>query len=198
MKIRFHLLLLVIICTLTYSCNKDSMNELSNNSSQAYYPNTIGSFWKYQRIDSIANSIDTITISIKSSVLINGRKYKVWTYEKANTVFDTAFIYTSKDSVIISASSYFYSPKVLLIPFRINEKWSSSGMPRDTSDVLGTTVINNFETFKLTRQVFGIDVSLYDVEWIAPYIGIIREDISEFSINKSMKESWKLLTYSVK
>jgi hypothetical protein len=190
-------LLFAFACLFAISCKKDSLND-SSNLKTGYYPNTIGSFWEYRRFDSISNSADTVIVRIKSNVFKSGKLYSIWTYETANAIFDTSFVYTSKDSVIISGSNNFFSSKILLLPYRINSKWSSSGMSRDTSIVEGTAVIDSFDTYKLSRQIFGIDLSMYDAEWLTPYVGVIRENISEFSIIRSKNESWQLIAYSIK
>ncbi len=197
MRVRFNLLLLAFASITATSCKKDSLND-SSNLKAGYYPNNTGSFWEYRRYDSISNSADTVTVRIKSTILKNGKLYSVWTYEKSDVVFDTAFVYTSKDSVIISGFNNFFSSKILLLPYKINSRWSSSGMSRDTSIVEGTARIDSFETYKLSRQIFGIDLSLYDTEWLTPDVGIIREDITEFSIIRSKNESWRLIAFSIK
>ena len=197
MKVRFILLLLAIACIATTSCKKDPMNNTTNLKA-GYYPNSIGTFWEYRRYDSISHSADTVIVRIKSNIVMSGKLYSVWTYEKSDVVFDTSFVYSSKDSVIISGSNNFFSSKLLLLPYKINSKWSSSEISRDTSTVEGTAMIDSFNTYKLSRHVFGIDLSLNDAEWLTPYVGIIRENISEFSIIKSKNESWRLIAFSIK
>jgi hypothetical protein len=194
MKINLWILLVIISSILLSCCNKDMLNDPKI----GYFPNAVGSYWEYQRFDSVSSILDTIFVRIKSTIQEYGRVYSVWTTEKSSIVLDTVLVYTSQDSVIFRGSTIFYSEKILLLPYKLYSKWNSSGMMGDTSFVEGTFTINALETFKISRRVFGIDLSLDDIEWLAPYAGILRKNIKEFNIIKPMNESWILIDYSVK
>jgi hypothetical protein len=194
MNIKFWILLLTVSSMFMTFCKKDVMNDPGI----GYFPNGIGSYWEYQRFDSISGISDTIFVRIKSTVRVNGKIYSVWTTEKSSMVFDTVQVYTSQDSVIFRGSAIFYSEKIILLPYKLNSRWNSSGTMGDTSFVNGTFTIDDLETFKISRRVFGIDLSLDDIEWLAPYVGIMRRNIKEFSIFKPTNESWILIDYSVK
>jgi hypothetical protein len=194
MKIKLWILLVTFSGILLSCCNKDMLNDAKI----GYFPNDVGSYWEYQCFDSISSISDTIFVRIKSTVHENGKIYSVWTTEKSSIIFDTALVYTSQDSVIIRGSTIFYSEKIILLPYKLNSKWNSSGTMGDTSIVEGTFTIDALETFKISRRVFGIDLSLDDMEWLAPYVGIMRKNIKEFNIIKPINESWNLIDYSVK
>jgi len=198
MKKQFWIILLFFTGFAMTSCNRDFLTNEAGNSQNEYFPNNPGTYWKYYRFDSISHSSDILCIRIKSTVLKNGKMFKVWTYENSSMVLDTSYVYTSQDSVIVMDSNILFSPKVLLLPYTLKSKWNSSGMTGDTTLVVKKEKIDNIETYLTQRRIFGIDISLKDEEWLAPYVGLVKENIKEFNLVRPRNESWILLEYSIK
>jgi hypothetical protein len=196
---RIHWLLLLAFVGLVMSfCKKETLLKSTDNSKALYFPNGVGSYWKYHRYDSITGTSDTIIVTIQSTVLKNGKTYSVWTYKKSPVVYDSAYVYCTKDSVVFMGTNFQFVENIILIPCTIHSKWNPSGMLGDTTFVIGQEKIGLLETFKLNHRIFGIDVSMNDDMWLAPNIGIIKEDIKEFNILKPKNESWQLIDYSAK
>jgi hypothetical protein len=194
----YWLFLMVSAGFLLTQCRNDLLVNSTNNSNAGYFPNGVGSYWKYQRYDSIGHTSDIVTVRIRSTVLKERKTYSVWTYEKACTVFDSVLVYTSQDSVVMIDSQMLYGKKVILIPYTVSSKWNSTGIMGDTSLVTGQEISGNIGTYKIVRRIFGIDVSLNDDEWLAPYVGMVKATMKEFSVVRQVNESLELVDYSVR
>ena len=195
--LRLTILLVLLGFTMTH-CLKDENNYVVYYPRPAYFPNCVGTVWKYLRTDSIKNITDTILVRVKSNVMNNSRPYSVWTYEKSSVVFDSVYVYTHRDSVIITGSHIYNSKKVLLLPYRLNSKWNSSGYTGDTTVVSSIERVDHFDAFKIIRHDFGVDLSVNDVMWMAPHVGLIQENIREFNLVQPRHEFWRLISYRVR
>ena len=198
MKTNLWILILVISSLLLTFCRKENTNNSVDNSTIGYFPNGVGSFWEYARFDSITNHSDTIFVRVKSTVLKNGKNYSLWTYEKSSMVLDSALVYASQDSVIMLGPDNFYSPKIILLPYTLHNKWNSSEIQGDTSYVEAQYLLESLQTFKIIRRFFGVDLSWNYDEWLAPHVGLIKENIKEFNLLRPKNESWMLIDYLVK
>jgi len=192
-------ILLVLLGFMMTQCLKDeNIYYYAYNPQPVYFPHHVGSVWKYLRTDSIKNTSDTVLVRVKSYVHNTSRPYAVWTYEKSAMVFDSVYVYTHRDSVIITGPHVFHSKKILLLPYRLNFKWNSSGSAGDTTIVSSIERVNHHDAYKVIRRDAGIDLSVNDVMWLSPYVGLVQENIGEFSIVQPRHEFWRLISYRVK
>ena len=193
------LTLLVLIGIVMTHCLKDENNNYyTYNQRPDYFPSNVGTVWKYLRTDSIKNVTDTVLVRVKSNVRNTSRPYSLWTYEKSSVVFDSIRVYIHRDSVIYTGPHIFNSKKVLLLPYRLNYKWNSSGNAGDTTVVSSIERVDHIDAYKVIRHDFGVDLSVNDVMWMAPNIGMIQENIREFNLVQPRHEFWRLISYRVR
>jgi len=192
-------ILLVMLGFMMTQCLKDENNYYyAYNHRPDYFPHDVGSVWKYLRTDSIKNASDTILVRVKSYVHNTNRPYAIWTYEKSKVVFDSVYVYTHRDSVIFTSPHIFLSKKILLLPYRLNSKWNSSGNVRDTTVVSSIERVNHFDAYKVIRRNMGVDLSVNDVMWLVPHVGLVQENIKVFNLVGPSHEFWRLISYRVR
>lgn len=159
----------------------------------AYFPNTIGSYWKYNVLDNINNIVDTLTVSIVSNSNLPGNVSATkWTYiYNSNPGKNFVKYIVLKDSSVFEYNSINDTQfiKKIQFPLEVGNKWFM-GNPWDTIPNLVTvdtarvvnkknvtfmqksyTVYTIIRTIKVLEGVFGEEPYEY-----IPGLGILREN----------------------
>ena len=181
------------------SCTEDDSNNILNDPD--YFPNTVGSYWVYERYDSLAEKKDTVTVSITGDTLIYGDNYNVWNYIYSYRI-DTLLVLQTNDSVI------FYNPRIdritqiYIVPFETGDIWTNPDHNVDSSyvsDVLDLTIdgINYHDAVFIERNAHDWNDYLTENIWIKPGIGLIKLERTHFVFGPYKIESWFLIEKSI-
>ena len=195
----------ILLCVLTLSqlsCKKHTTEPKHTAQTKIdYFPNEVGSQWKYSRFDSLSNVRDTITITIVDTTTINGMKMKIWQYISSK---DSAYI-QSKYVGILHDTIWFNSPYVtcsegLPLPFTIGTITSSFD---DSISVIQQDSISvPAGQFDTTYQIYlrcwcGDECGQRSNIWFSHNIGFVKIVLSSYDWPPPhyRKELWELISY---
>ena len=189
------MILISVITVILSSCEDQDINDQSNDSD--YFPNTIHSNWKYERFDSLTNSIDTIHVSITGDTLISNDIYKIWNYKYSDRN-EKLYVSQSNDSVIIFNTLIGRFDQIYIIPFEIGLGWINPDYHFDTSYVskiqnLSIDEITYQDVVLIERSAFCCNDYLIEKIWIKPKIGLIKLERKHFILGPYKNETWKLI-----
>lgn len=187
-----------------FSCKKDNTQLLANPGSE-YFPNSVGNYWKYKYVDSIANTSVFVEVNIiGNTVLPGGQNAKIWTYTFPGHI-DTSFVYQDGNTIkfvdrgLSVRNSY-------TLPLVLNNQWKVN--PAYVYDSI--QVIDN-RAYQLNDQNFDNSFLLYEYghlpndhwnkfEWFCPNIGMItKNEKDQFLIAATVSVvHWELVEYNLK
>jgi hypothetical protein len=183
------------------SCSKDSQNIPASD----YFPNSIGSHWKYKFVDSVTNTSSFVDVSIVGiKTLTGGIVATIWTYAFQNHT-DTSYVYQKGDTVrFVDADQRIQNTYVL--PFVLNNQWATyPDFKYDSSRVIDNRSFilhdHKFDNSYFILKYGYLPNSRWSRnEWFCPTIGMItRNDKSFFTIaNEHTNTYWELLNYNLK
>ncbi len=209
MRLKEFITLSVIIFILFFS--KILLGQAFDNSYPTkkieYFPNSINSFWKYERHDKIKDEIDTVTIKIIGDTLILNRLFRIWEYKLKNSK-EFYFYSTDKDSIRIINPISMGLIQLFLIPFELNRSWvvyQDVNILSHNNSVFSVMEIKTNKTqepeselFLIKHQKYGRNVYFTEIIWFKPYQGILRLEKKHWGRVQSIDESWELIESNVK
>ncbi len=185
------------------ACNKPKPSNIGD-IKMSDYPVKVNDSWTYQVIDSLHHVTDTAIFSITAKTVVNSDS-SIYNYQTTvnNVIVDTGTITQAITGYAYfpTTSSYLFSTLKLRFPISGHSGWQGDS-PADTLyvlnsfqsyTVLGKTYAN---VYLINRRVMMVDNSLQATIYIAPSIGIIREDFVAspwIPQNKSIR----LISYSI-
>jgi hypothetical protein len=190
-----------LIC-LQLSCKKNTTEVKHEQPKEIeYFPNAIGSWWKYERYDSLNGIRDTVTATIvDTTTFADGSKMKIWKYtSNIDSTLEQDYYYAGiRNDTLRFISPYQYGFRYPL-PLKV-------GIITDTQfDSLHVIQIDSLTItsgiFDSTYQIYfslmcGDECSQESRLWFAPTIGFVK--INHSLINwpfEFRKEFWQLLSY---
>jgi hypothetical protein len=203
MKLYFRLFVIVIFSFLLISCKKETAeitgpdNAIFNN----YFPNRIGTQWKYFYYDSLSNFSDAIMVKVVANTTFEeNRKVKIWEY-RFRTTIKKKYVETTEDTVRIydHLNALWMNTKYIL-PFKVGKKWAGDFVT-DSSYVIEkipiTVMASHFtESYKL-KETWG---ALNDYGRIytcfVPGIGVAKKHRLGRSFGLA-NNYWELIDYSI-
>ncbi len=201
---QFLLFVIIVLSFIFVSCHQDSTGPSdSRQSSSAYFPNSVGSQWKYSIFDKHNSLYDTLRVTIVgSSTMPNGKKVTLWRYATSEMI-DMVYYYSANDTVEIYKSVLFLDSR-LLFPLSVGKSWNAIG----TTKISDSIVVTRDSVFKdlrsdgpkgycLERNWGGLNDYGVATYWFVPGIGIVVQDIREWGFNISNK-NYKLISYDIK
>ncbi|MEO8772169.1 MAG: hypothetical protein ABI402_18865 [Ferruginibacter sp.] len=196
-----YLFLIVPLSIFLFSCKKNSTQK-ANTSSAAYFPNTVGDFWKYKVIDSLTNSYSFVEVNIIGTQLLpTGNTANVWTFAYSTHV-DTNFVYQSGDTINFLESNSLRVLETYFNPLILNNAWPKTSYYLDSIKVIeqGPFAFSNlnFENaFLLKEQGAGPNYYISKIEWFCPNIGMLTKVKKEFDLSPVESTYWELVEYQL-
>jgi len=179
----------------TYSCPKSEIQ---------YFPNSAGCVWTYEVLDSNDSSIDTLSISIARTVLINDSVVAA-VYSSVSFCGFQECVAVS-DSAVYSFRSELDSTPMLQykLPFQLGDGWSH-GLSHDTCWIAKTAEVQTRaglfdESYMIWREHLPWGGSHYCSEWFAPYVGMVKLttwSIASYPGASWHRSDWELIDYHV-
>lgn len=182
-----------------FSCKKQDTTE--NIKTTVYFPNTIDSYWKYERYDSLTSSIEPLTVSIIGDTLMSTDLYKIWKYEYSNKI-EKLYVLQSNDSLIIYNSKIDRIDQLYLIPFELGNGWINPDYHSDTSYVSKIqSIMIKEKTYHnvvlIERTAYGLNDYLTEKIWIKPHVGLLKLERNHLILGPYKNETWKLIEYYI-
>ncbi len=195
--------IIIVISVFTYlfsSCEKQKIDIDKNEID--YFPNTIDSYWKYERYDSLTNTLDTLTVSITADSLISDNNYKIWEY-KYNDRLEKMYVLQSNDSIKIYKTPLEQIDQLYIVPFDMGKGWINPDYKVDTSYISKITSIlideNTYQDVALIeRNAYCCNDYLTEKIWIKPQIGILKLEIKHLILGPYKNETWRLIEKDIK
>lgn len=199
MKMKRLMIIVSVFACLFYSCEEDNPNDLNND--PGYFPNSVGSYWVYERYDSLAEKLDTVTVSITGDTLHYGKNYKIWEYVYSFGI-DTLFVIQNNDTVIFYMPWVDWIYQVYILPFETGNTWANPDFFEDSSfvsDKQDITIdgIKYHDVYIIDRKASGPNENLTEKIWIKPKAGLLKLERIHFSLGPYKNETWKLIEKSI-
>lgn len=193
--------IIIIISVLTYLFTSCGRHDIDIDKTD-YFPNTIGSYWKYERFDSLTNTLDTLTVSITGDTLISDEAYKIWIY-KYHDRLEKKYVLQRNDSIIIYKIPIERMDQLYIVPFDIGHGWINPDYHVDTSYVSKIeSILIDEHTYQnvalIERSAFGPNEYLTEKIWIKPQVGLLKLEINHFILGPYKNETWKLIEKDIK
>ncbi|MBM4166224.1 MAG: hypothetical protein FJ218_04790 [Ignavibacteria bacterium] len=207
----YSIFLFILLFTIAFqiSCKKNPVEHQPPQPVYEYFPNTVGSWWKYARYDSTENILDTVTIYITKNVqLPNGLTGKVWKTDYSSDTNDYGQSICFRNGDTISEYGYFddiidstIEDYIVILPIEIGQRWKTPVF--DSSVVVEQDSINvlagEFYCFQIYRRYYLDIEENYDRKWFCPKVGFIKLYLNppNFAPNVESHFSYELLSYHI-
>src|SRR5215208_229231 len=110
---------ILTLCIFLFSCKKETIHRVAGTE---YFPNTVGNYWRYKYVDSIANTSVPVDVNIiGDAVLPGGQNARIWTYTFPDHT-DTNFVYQVGDTIRF-VDRWQTVRNTYIIPLVLNNKW---------------------------------------------------------------------------
>lgn len=198
---RFLCLCCLAVGLLAIGCGEEDTSTTPQPISSEYFPNSVGTQWKYAVYDSVRDVADTITVTVADTVTLIGvnRVASIWTFEPSGrsqdiwlgNFFDTLYVVApepddgpvGQDTVIAYGWPDPPTPFIMyILPLAIDQCWDCD----DCNDIVDSTCVTEIRTITTPSGTY-IDVfrlrELYNcgdecggqyISWLKPGVGIVR------------------------
>ena len=164
------------------------------------FPLTVGSTWTYAVFDSIAQQADTVTVTAlkQTSVSASGATY-LWTYRYSNRI-DSVTVVSNADTVNYLIPNAALPRMTFVFPLVAGQSlqglYYRGSVGAGSASVPAGTFPNSFEVFE---QPYEGNFYGGTTCWIAPHIGIVKEQIQWLITVSNQRENttWQLISYSI-
>ena len=210
-----------------WGCSEDDSPVRSGQTPPPYYPNTLGSYWKYVAYDSVRDTVDTIVIEIMDTATIDSNRPTAsnWRYPSAHQWFgvfgtetwvmlDTQYAKSgASDSLLIAwiiPDHYVWVKEVYLLPFEVGNKWAydpNGYLPDSTFVVDSSTIVCPAGSFPgtfqvLTRYNCGDECGAERTMWYRPGVGVVQFsrwewDHFDYPDAPQINATWTLIDYHI-
>ena len=170
--------------------------------SLSQFPNSVGSEWVYQLVDTVTDLVDTVTVRVVGKIESPGYdSVMVWTYRGREYV-DTMFIATNGQIV-----SEFFDTLVVMpfvawpyeFPMAVGRHWgiyTFAPIPQVDDKAPISTPAGNFRS-AFHYQASGIWVNDYWLvdDWLVPRVGVVKRKFHRWILGPVSDQEWTLLSF---
>lgn len=196
------LLLIIYLSSTSSSCKKSTTIP-----SPEEFPNSIGTWWKYKRYDSISNKLDTVIIRVISKEkLDNGDDATVWSINSLVNTVDTNYVSIKYDGIRIFPNKLItaYPIKRYVFPLKVGNSWVTQNIldtnkitEKGAVSVSAGTFPEAYRINRNTREPPGLFIIKED-EWFVPKVGMVYRNYSSFGTPGVEHKVWELVSYEIK
>jgi hypothetical protein len=176
--------IILILALLFDSCKKTDHSTLLTSED---FPTTVGSWWEYQEFNPAYSYIDTATVVITDTQIIQGVAYQRWvtTYRGVNaSPSDTQYVLVTDTLIAFNVILGNSQPTFFNLKFPIidNESWSyyPNGINNASIQNISVNDITYNGSIYLNRSVqlsLSGGNSTTESVWIVKNVGIVQESI---------------------
>lgn len=176
------------------------------------FPNTAGSWWRYEVFDSLTMTTDTALVTVLDSTVIqNGDSFTVWSVVFSNRSVPS-FTRIANDTITVTlSSSLFHGSRneQFVLPLTLGNKWHGVLAPNDSSKVISVasvgTPAGTFSNVAEISRGWTLKFEGNDgrnLTFIAPNVGIVRQ-VELVNIGTggtpftAVHALWELLEYNI-
>lgn len=177
------------------------------------FPNTAGSWWRYEVFDSLTMTTDTALVTVLDSTAIqNGDSFTVWSVVFSNRSVPS-FTRTANDTITVTLSvSQFDRARneQFVLPLTLGNKWHGVLEQHDSSEVTSVgDLATRAGTFSSVAEISRGWVLGFEggggrnLTFIAPGVGIVRQ-VELFIVSTggappftAVHAHWELLEYGI-
>ncbi len=205
-------LLLALVCF--YSCDDDDTPTGGDGTIEYPFPNAVGMLWKYKVYDSLAETTDTVWVSVTDSVMTRcGYTSYRWrlNWVTRDSVVDRFALAWVDSTMVEFFTDSTYEPMMLerfVFPLEDGAQWTAP-YGADTSRVFimrsVTVPAGTFRRVALVERVWNPDFEgggNWSETWLAENAGIVkRHFLSRYSdgttIYVTLNQTWELIDYDL-
>jgi hypothetical protein len=203
----FNILVVIAASALLQSCTEGTVNPYLTDNEQGrslidsgFYPNTVGSYWKYELSDMYGNPYDTAAVVLLSKeILNNGSQILNYVYVDSYKSYQLSEELKTNDVQRYNPFTHMTCLETMKIPLSVGLKWQStcsrwdlnlneSLVPYETVvESLDSIIINNY-SFAAYKIVVNLIDSTYmpngipyakETQYFVPYVGFIKGTYEE-------------------
>jgi len=183
------------------ACEKQESDDDINETEANYFPNSLGSYWKYQRQDHLTNTTDTISVTITGDTIVSDKIYAVWEYDYGQRI-DILYVSQNDDSVKFYTSHFNWMDRLYITPFELGLGWKTPPFNSDTSYVsaVGEIFINgrSYENVaRIERSTESFNYFLDESIWIKPGVGLVKFQFNADNSGAESNETWELIEFQI-
>lgn len=167
------------------------------------FPNTVGTEWVYQVVDTSIDLVDTVTVAVVSKVEVSwADSATVWQFigrEFTDTLYVGVAgnrVHVAHDTIIRRFNDWYYE-----FPLAVGRHWGahpSASFP--TIDGKGSmrTPAGDFPSAFHYRMFDGAFNYYWEVDdWLVPGVGIVARTYTIFDSGPAFTQEWTLLEYEI-
>ena len=170
--------------------------------SLSQFPNSVGSEWVYQLVDTLIDLVDTVTVRVIGKVQSpNYDSVMIWAY-KGREYKDTIFVAT--DGQVVSE---FFDTLVVMpfvawpyeFPMTVGRHWgitTIAPIPQVDDKAPVSTPARNFRSaFHYSSSGLWLNDFWMVDDWLAPGVGVVKRRFSRWVLGPNSAQEWTLLRY---
>ena len=168
----------------------------------AAFPHGDGDYWVYARTDNNTGAVDTITISILETMLLDcdgpdcALAEQLWKLRSESLVDSQA---TTVDSSSLHLCGFMSGTRIRF-PLEVGKSWSDMILVDDTTNITEMVTVTVPAgsipfCFHLDRRVTYLDTWERIHLWVAPTIGIVKMTWVTGGMGSDSDQTWELIEY---
>lgn len=198
-----YLLIFFLLITLISSCHKDKSPIEKFDSSN--FPISVGSWWKYKHVNFLANTTDTMLLSVISTNTNVSNKEYVCIIEEYGQTVDTAIVSIDESLIKYQGVDFGYSyfgNFLLKIPFTVGSEWRNQSTGDSTKVISYSENVKildkSYDIYFLKRTAYGLGYSLLQTISVAKGVGVVEHNLSFFNGGPVQHQNLKLIDYELR
>jgi len=191
----------IIFSLLLNTCkqNNSGITSPGSDNIDSYFPNSIGTQWRYFYYDSLCNNSDTVIVEIIADTsFANDRIARIWEY-RYRTSIKRKYVEFLGDTInIYDNLNTLWGNTKFIIPFEIGEKWKGD-FATDSSyveeNIPLTVIAGNFSECYIIKETWGVFNDYGQIyTWYVPNVGIVKKHHLGWSFGEA-NYYWELMDY---
>jgi len=189
------------------SCGENRIFKQNPDFSVDRFPNEVGLEWQYERIDSLHNSIDTVTIRIVDSIR-NSAEYigTVWNLHFSLTDNIESWLVVQVDDTVTFFKDIGVDTVIdyrLVFPMELGSSWEGNSFQFiiDSFEVVDVDSLPyesypGVQQYNVERHLWGLNHYGYTSYKFVPGVGMVEGYFSEILFGRLKNETWRLINFS--
>ncbi|MDH3938256.1 MAG: hypothetical protein OEV68_13080, partial [candidate division Zixibacteria bacterium] len=167
------------------------------------FPNSVGTQWVYQVIDTSLDLVDTVTVTIKSEVPVSWADSGWLWQRRGRLATDTVYMGVSDDILFVSHSDdiLYFDSWYYEFPLTVGRHWGMEyfgAIPVIVDKGAVTSLAGEFPSAFHYRMSGGAFNDYWTVDdWLVPGVGMVRREYTTFGLGPAFEQQWNLISYRV-
>lgn len=171
------------------------------------FPDDVGQWWRYATYDSLTESADTITVTVKGKLPPLSRDIPMTVWEirsdaADSAIVDTLFVADQSLGMIVSGDTLFTGEvqDFFRFPQAVGRTWGMDfivPVPDVVEKKPISVAVGDFETaFRNVTPGSGLNDYWLGDTWLAPHVGIVKRRFKRDGLGSVLHFTWELIDYS--